>query len=217
MTDKTQTKTKKAADTDQIQDEEKKSKKKDKSSPHHIVITETDSPKSRWYVVHTYSGHETKVATQLSQRVESMGLESKVHEILVPTQDKILIKQGKKSTVKSQMFPGYMLVKMDLTDDAWLCVRTTQGVTGFIGMGSKPTPLSPEEMQGIERYSKQAAPKFKSSFTQGEAVKIVDGPFVDFLGQIESIDEDRGKVRVLVSIFGRETPVDLDFLQIAKA
>lgn len=181
----------------------------------HFVITD-DPKKGHWYVVHTYSGHESKVAQQLTQRVQSMGLEGKIHEILIPTQDKILIKQGKKSTIKEHVFPGYMLVKMVLTDDAWLAVRTTQGVTGFIGVGNKPTPLPPQEVASIKKFVKQAAPKFKTSFNQGEAVKIVDGPFTDFLGQIDTIDEAKGKATVLVSIFGRETPVELDFLQIAK-
>jgi len=183
---------------------------------HHFVITETEDPKSLWYVVHTYSGHESKVAQTLVQRVNTMHLNDKVHEILIPTQDKILIKQGKKSTVKEQVFPGYMLVKMILTDDAWLAVRTTQGVTSFIGIGNKPTALPPREVDSIKKFVKQAAPKFKTSFNQGEAVKIVDGPFADFLGQIDNIDEAKGKATVLVSIFGRETPVELDFLQIAK-
>lgn len=186
------------------------------ANANHLVITATDDPKSQWYVVHTYSGHETKVAHQLMQRVQSMNLESKVHEILIPTQDKILIKQGKKTTVKEQLYPGYMLIKMILSDDAWLCVRTTQGVTSFIGLGNNPTPLLPQEVSGIQRFMKQAAPKFKTSFNLGEAVKIVDGPFTDFLGQIDSLDESRGKATVLVSIFGRETPVELDFLQISK-
>jgi transcriptional antiterminator NusG len=182
----------------------------------HIVITETDNPKARWYVVHTYSGHETKVAETLVQRVKSMKLEEKVLEILIPTQNKILIKQGQKSTVKEYIFPGYMLIKLILEDDSWLAVRTTPGVTSFIGMGNKPTPLPPQEVASIQRFMKQAAPKFKTSFTVGEAVRITDGPFTDFLGQVDSIDESRGKVTVLVSIFGRETPVELDFLQVSK-
>ena len=197
----------------------KKSKKKPtlkKEFSNHVIVTETEDPNAKWYVVHTYSGHETKIAQTLQQRIKSMGLENKIFEILIPTQDKILIKQGQKSTVKEQLFPGYMLIKMILDDNAWLCVRTTQGVTSFIGTGTKPTPLPPEEVVSIQKFVKQAAPKFKTSFTQGEAIKIVDGPFTDFLGQIDTIDEDKGKATVLVSIFGRETPVELDFLQITK-
>ena len=200
--------------------DETKPKKKKKATKaaldNHIVIKKTEDPNSRWYVVHTYSGHEAKVAKTLEQRVESMGLEDKIHEVLIPTQEKILIKGGQKSTVREQIFPGYMLVKMELDDNAWLCVRTTQGVTNFIGAGNQPLPLPPQEVESIQRFMKQSAPKFKSTFTQGEAVKIVDGPFSEFLGNIDMIDEARGKATVLVSIFGRETPVELDFLQIAK-
>ena len=201
----------------------KKGEKKDileeaePKSDNHIVITESENKRSKWYVIHTYSGHEMKVAQTLAQRVDSMGLEGKIHELLIPTQEKIHIKQGKKSTVREQLFPGYMLVKMILDDDAWLAVRTTQGVTSFIGTGTKPTPLPPTEVASIKKYVSQAAPKFKSTFTTGEAVKITDGPFTDFLGSIDTIDEEKGKATVLVSIFGRETPVELDFLQIAKA
>jgi transcriptional antiterminator NusG len=192
-------------------------KKASKQSLNHLIVTETADPNSRWYVIHTYSGHETKIAQTLVQRVKSMGLEDRVHEILIPTQDKIHIKSGQKSTVKEQIFPGYMLIKMILDDNSWLAVRTTPGVTSFIGTGTKPTPLPQEEVASIQKFMKQAAPKFKTNFSIGEAVKIVDGPFSDFLGQINDIDEAKGKVSVLVSIFGRETPVELDFLQIAKA
>lgn len=197
----------------------KKTKEESKArgdSVNHLVISETNDPRSRWFVVHTYSGHEAKIAQTLLQRVETMNLTDKIHEILIPTQDKIHIKSGQKSTVKEQIFPGYMLIKMFLDDQAWLCVRTTQGVTSFIGAGNKPTPLSEKEVEGIQKFVKQAAPKFKTSFSVGEAVKITDGPFTDFLGQVDTIDEAKGKVMVLVSIFGRETPVELDFLQIAK-
>ena len=197
--------------------EEIDAKKEAVKSGNHVVITESDNPNARWYVVHTYSGHEQKIAQSLLQRTQTMKLEDKILEILIPTQDKIHIKSGKKSTVKEQLFPGYMMIKLVLTDDSWLCVRTTQGITGFVGVGNKPTPLPPTEVESIQRFAKQAAPKFKSQFTTGEAVKITDGPFSDFLGQVDQIDEAKGKVTVLVSIFGRETPVELDFLQIAKA
>lgn len=197
--------------------DDKKTRSKLSKLKNHVVINETNDPKAKWYVVHTYSGHESRIAQTLQQRVESMGLQNKIFEVLIPTQDKIMIKQGQKSTVKDHILPGYMLVKMILDDDAWLCVRTTQGVTSFIGAGNKPIPLRQDEVDSIQKFVKQSAPKFKSNFSQGEAVKIVDGPFSDFLGQIESIDEAKGKVTVLVSIFGRETPVELDFLQIAKA
>jgi len=182
----------------------------------HIIITQTDSPKAQWYVIHTYSGHELKVATSLRQRVETMNLSDKIFEILIPTQDTFQIRAGKKLPVTEKIFPGYMLVKMDLDDQSWLTVRTTQGVTGFVGVGNKPTPISGEEVKTIQQFMSLEAPKFKAKFSQGEAVKIIDGPFADFLGTIETLDEDKGKLRVLVSIFGRETPVELDFLQVKK-
>lgn len=188
-----------------------------KGLTNHLVINESNDERAKWYVVHTYSGHESKIAQTLAQRVKTMKLEDKVLEVLIPTQDKIHIKSGKKTNVKEYIFPGYMLVRLILTDDSWLCVRTTPGITSFVGVGNKPTPLPPAEVESIQRFMKQAAPKFKSAFTIGEAVKITDGPFTDFLGQVDTIDEARGKITVLVSIFGRETPVELDFLQIAKA
>lgn len=172
--------------------------------------------KPRWYVVHTYSGHEAKVAGTLKQRIDSQKLQDKILDILVPTQDKIEIKEGRKNTVKEKIFPGYLLVNMVLDDTTWLAVRTTPGITGFIGTANKPTPLPDDEVETIKRFMSLEAPKFKTAFSQGEAIKITDGPFSEFLGTISEIDEERGKVKVLVSIFGRETPVELDFLQIAK-
>ncbi len=186
--------------------------------PGHLIIN-PDTEKgaaARWYVVHTYSGHEARVAETLRQRVATLGQTDKVFEVLIPTQDKIQIRHGKKSSVKEKIFPGYLLVKMILDDDSWLVVRTTAGVTGFVGIGSKPTPLSTSEVEAIMQFASLGAPKYKANFSVGEAVKITDGPFADFLGSIESIDEESGKLRVLVSIFGRETPVELDFLQVKK-
>lgn len=186
--------------------------------PGHIVINDNAEglAKSKWYVVHTYSGHEARVAETLRQRVATLGQTDKVFELLIPTQDKIHIKHGKKFSLKEKIFPGYLLVKMILDDESWLVVRTTQGVTGFIGIGNKPTPLSLPEVEAIMQFASLGAPKYKVNFSVGEAVKITDGPFSDFLGSIESIDEAHGKLRVLVSIFGRETPVELDFLQVKK-
>ncbi len=175
-----------------------------------------DAPGTRWYVVHTYSGHENKVATTLRQRIDSEHLADKILEILVPTQDKIEIKSGKKATIKEKIFPGYILVKMLLDDVSWLAVRTTQGVTSFVGMGNKPTPISDAEVATIVKFTQNEAPVYKQVFTANDTVKIVDGPFADFIGKIDNIDEERGKVKVLVSIFGRETPVELDFLQVQK-
>jgi transcriptional antiterminator NusG len=182
----------------------------------HIVITQSDNPKAAWFVVHTYSGHEKKVANALVQRVQTMNLTDKVLEILIPTQNKIKIIKSQKQTIAEKVFPGYMLVRMILDDDSWLAVRTTQGVTGFVGAGKKPTPLPASEVEAIVKFMAQDAPKYKASFSSGEAVKIIDGPFTDFLGTVDSIDDEKGKVKVLVSIFGRETPVELDFLQVSK-
>lgn len=178
---------------------------------------ESTNDQGRWYVVHTYAGHENKVATGLKQRIESEHLENKIFDILVPTQDKIEIRGGKKETVKEKIFPGYILVKMDLDDISWLAVRTTQGVTSFVGMGNKPTPISNAEVKSIVQFMSQgAAPTFKDVFLVDDPVKIVDGPFSEFIGKVDSVDKEKGKVRVLVSIFGRETPVELDFLQVQK-
>lgn len=175
-----------------------------------------DVPGSRWYVVHTYSGHENKVATTLKQRIESEHLEDKILQVLVPTQDKIEIKSGKKVSVKEKIFPGYILVKMVLDDLSWLAVRTTQGVTSFVGMGNKPTPISETEVQTIIKFTQEEAPTYKQVFMANDTVKIIDGPFADFIGKVDSVDQEKGKVKVLVSIFGRETPVELDFLQVQK-
>ena len=189
-----------------------------KNIPGHMVINPDipDSDKVRWYVVHTYSGHEARVAETLRQRVATLGQTDKVFELLIPTQNKIHIKHGKKFQVREKIFPGYLLIKMIADDDSWLVVRTTQGITGFVGIGNKPTPLSDTEVEAITQFAQMGAPKFKTNFTVGEAVKITDGPFTDFLGSIESIDDEHGKLKVLVSIFGRETPVELDFLQVRK-
>ena len=172
--------------------------------------------RAHWYVVHTYSGHESKVAATLKQRIESQKLQDKILDILVPTQEKIEIKEGKKNKIREKIFPGYLLIRMILDDATWLAVRTTPGITSFVGMSNRPTPLPDEEVGTIQKFMKMEAPKFKTTFSVGEAVKIVDGPFAEFLGSISEIDEAKGKVKVLVSIFGRETPVELDFLQVTK-
>lgn len=187
-----------------------------KKIPGHIVISKSDDERAHWYVVHTASGHEARVAETLRQRVETMGLTKNVLEILVPTQDKIIIRGGKKLTVKEKIFPGYMLVRMILDDNAWLAVRTTPGITGFVGSGNQPTALSELEVSNIQKFVSTPAKRFKTNFVNGEAVKITDGPFSDFLGTIQEIDQQKGKVKVLVSMFGRETPVELDLLQITK-
>ena len=171
---------------------------------------------AKWYIVHTYSGHEDKVARSLKQRVETMGFVSRIFDIIVPTRNIIKVSQGKKESVREKIFPGYVLIRMILDDESWLLVRTTQGVTAFIGAGNKPTPISDKEVEAIQKFMRTEEPLYKASFSVGEAVKIVDGPFADFLGTIDHIDETKGKLKVLVSIFGRETPVELDFLQVTK-
>lgn len=171
---------------------------------------------SAWYVVHTYSGHENKVAATLEQKITASGLEDRIFEVMVPTQEKIEVREGKKQTIRERIFPGYVLVKMRLDNQTWYAVRSTAGVTGFVGIGNKPTPLEPSEVESILRFSKMEAPTYKASFSLREAVKIVDGPFADFIGTIDEVDEGKGKLKVLVSIFGRETPVELDLLQVSK-
>lgn len=174
------------------------------------------SQEAKWYIIHTYAGHENKVERSLKQRVEAMKFGDRIFDIIVPTRNTIKVSGGKKETVKEKIFPGYVLVKMILDDESWIMVRSTQGVTSFIGAGNKPTPISDKEVEAIQKFMNLEEPMYKVQFVVGEAVKITDGPFSDFLGTIESIDEARGKVRVLVSIFGRETPVELDFLQVKK-
>lgn len=172
--------------------------------------------KGQWFVIHTYSGHENKAAEAMKQRIITMNLTAKIYEVIVPTRNVVLVRHGKKQEIKEKIFPGYILVRMTLDDESWLAVRTTPGVTAFVGAGNKPTPISNKEVEAIMKFSQLEAPKFKTKFSQGEAVKIIDGPFADFLGTVESIDENKGKVKVLISIFGRETPVELDFLQVSK-
>jgi transcriptional antiterminator NusG len=187
-----------------------------KKIPGHIIINKSENSEAKWYVVHTMSGHEARVAETLRQRVETMGFEKNIFELMVPTQDRVIIRGGKKANIKEKIFPGYLLVKMIMDDASWLTVRTTPGITGFVGAGNKPTPLLANEVENIQKFVSTPAKRFKTRFSVGEAVKITDGPFTDFLGTINELDEEKGKVKVLVSIFGRETPVELDFLQIQK-
>lgn len=184
-------------------------------NPNVVTISDATNTKARWFVVHTYSGHENKVAETLKQRAQTLHLTEKILAVLIPSQEKIQIKRGQRKTVREKIFPGYMLVNMELTDDSWLAVRTTQGVTGFVGVGAKPRPLPKHEVDAIQKYMSQGTAQYKADYTEGEAVKITDGPFNEFLGTVQTIDP-KGKVTVLVSIFGRETPVELDFLQVQK-
>ncbi|MFW6143829.1 MAG: transcription termination/antitermination protein NusG [Patescibacteria group bacterium] len=173
-----------------------------------------EQAEAQWYVIHTYSGHEQKVAETIRQRVHALGLEDKVQEILIPTQKKVVVNNGEKEEVDERIFPGYVLLNMELGDDTWAAIRNTAGVTGFVGAGDSPTPLDPNEVQGIKEFSKLSAPKFEAEFHKGDGIKITDGPFADFVGKVEEVDNEKGRVRVSLSIFGRETPVDLDFTQV---
>ncbi len=170
-----------------------------------------------WYVVHCYSGYENKVRHNLEQRIETMGMKNKIFDVVVPTQEEVEVRDGKRRTVERHIFPGYVLVNMALTEESWYVVRNTPGVTGFVGMGNLPTPLRPEEVAQIVKRMEAEAPTVKVSFKVGERVRIVDGPFNDFRGHVAEIDMERTKVRVMVNFFGRETPVELDFLQVEKA
>ncbi|KKU48167.1 MAG: Transcription antitermination protein nusG [candidate division WWE3 bacterium GW2011_GWA2_46_9] len=179
-----------------------------------IVISDQTADTAKWYVVHTYAGHERKVALTLKQRVESAGMQNKVFKVLVPTQKKIVISEGKKRNIDERLFPGYIIVNMALDDESWYMVRSTRGVTGFVGAGTKPTPLPETEVNTLMKFMRMEAPKFEAKFSLGDAVRITDGPFTDFLGKVDEVNHEQGKVKVLVSVFGRETPVELDFLQV---
>lgn len=170
-----------------------------------------------WYVIHCYSGYENKVRHNLEQRIETMGMKDKIFDVVIPTQEEIEVKDGKRRTVERHIFPGYVLVNLELSEESWYVVRNTPGVTGFVGMGNTPTPLRPEEVSQIIKRMEADAPTVKVTYKVGERVRIVDGPFNDFRGIVAEIDMERTKVRVNVSFFGRETPVELDFLQVEKA
>ena len=169
-----------------------------------------------WYVLHTYSGYEDSVAFNLRQRIDSMGMEDKIFDVMVPKEKKIKIKDGKRVTVEEKIFPGYVLVQMIVTDDSWYVVRNTPNVTGFVGSGTIPTPISPNEIQSLQKRTGVEEPKYKIDVIIGDLVRVMDGPFKDYEGKVSDVDIEKGKVKVLVSIFGRETPLELDFLQIKK-
>ena len=170
----------------------------------------------RWYVLHTYSGYEDNVEKNLKQRIDSMDMENKIFNILIPVEKKIRIKNGKRKVVEERIFPGYVMVEMVVDDDSWYVVRNTPNVTGFIGTGTVPTPISEKEVKSLQKRMGVEEPKFKIDVSVGSPVRITDGPFKNLEGKITNIDEAKGKVKVLVSMFGRETPVELDFLQIRK-
>ncbi|QQS22504.1 transcription termination/antitermination protein NusG [bacterium] len=169
-----------------------------------------------WYVLHTYSGYEDSVALNLKQRIENLNMQDKIFDAIVPKEKKIKIRDGKRTTFEEKIFPGYVLVNMIVTDDSWYVVRNTPNVTGFVGSGTIPTPVAEEEWNYLQKRMGAEEPKFKVDFEVGELVQIVDGPFKDYEGKIGELDQAKGKVKVMVTIFGRETPVELDFLQIKK-
>ncbi|MBG0788524.1 MAG: transcription termination/antitermination protein NusG [Anaerolineaceae bacterium] len=169
-----------------------------------------------WYVVHCYSGYENKVRHNLEQRIESMGMKEKIFDVVIPTQEEIEVRDGKRRSIERHVFPGYVLVNMIMTEESWYVVRNTPGVTGFVGMGNDPIPLRPEEVSQILRRMEAEAPTIKVTYKTGETVRIIDGPFNDFHGTVDEIDMERSKVRVMVNFFGRSTPVELDFLQVEK-
>src|SRR4030043_855917 len=174
------------------------------------------STEKNWYVLHTYSGYEDAVAKALKQRVESLGMEDKIFNVIVPKEKKIKIKNGKRKTIEEKIYPGYVLVEMIVTDDSWYVVRNTPNVTGFVGIGTTPMPVSLNEIETLKKRMGIETPHYKIEVKIGDSVKITDGPFKDFGGKVSEIDEGRGKIKVLVNMFGRDTPVELDSLQIKK-
>ncbi|MDQ1378000.1 MAG: transcription termination/antitermination protein NusG [Acidimicrobiaceae bacterium] len=185
-----------------------------------VIESAYDRP-GQWYVVHTYAGYENKVKSNLESRIASMNMEERIFEVVIPVEDVIEFKNGKKQVVSKKIFPGYLLVRMDLDDDSWYVVRNTPGVTGFVGLGARPTPLSRKEVEGIlqvkvdgQETTKKGRPRLE--YEVGESVRVKEGPFADFTGTIAEINEDQLKLKVLVNIFGRETPVELEFAQVAK-
>ncbi len=179
--------------------------------------TQAGTGQRAWYVVHSYSGYENKVKKNLEQRIESMGMRDQIFQIIVPTEEEVEIRDGHKRTTRRRVFPGYILVDMILSDESWYVVRNTPGVTGFVGTATKPSPLRQEEVDKILKRMESEAPRVRVTFREGQRVRIIEGPFADFIGTVDELDVDRGKVRVLVSFFGRETPVELDFLQVERA
>jgi len=202
--------------TDEVMEEQETGSQKEVDSSDASEVEEVDDDRA-WYVIHCYSGYENKVRYNLEQRIDSMGVKDKIFDVVIPTQEEIEVKDGKRRVVERHVFPGYVLINMELTEESWYVVRNTPGVTGFVGMGNEPTPLRPEEVSQILKRMEADAPHIKVSFRVSERVRIVDGPFNDFRGTVAEIDMDRTKVRVMVNFFGRETPVELDFLQVEKA
>jgi transcriptional antiterminator NusG len=170
----------------------------------------------KWYVIHTYSGHEERVKKNLEQRVKFMDSGDEISQVVIPTEDEIEVRSGKRRTVTKKILPGYVLVEMKMDENNWSVVRNTPGVTGFVGSGNTPTPLREEEVGEIIRQMSAETPRVKVGFRKGQSVRVTDGPFIDFVGVVDEINMEKGKVRVFLSLFGKETPVELDFLQIDK-
>jgi len=178
-----------------------------------LSVTENDK---KWYVVHTYSGYEERVKKNLEQRIRSMDSADDVSQVVIPTEDEIEVRNGQRRTVTKKILPGYVLVEMQMMDDSWSLVRNTPGVTGFVGSENKPTPLAEEEVERILKQMESKTPRVKPGLRKGQSVRVNDGPFIDFVGLVDEVSQEKGKVKVLLSLFGRETPVELDLLQVEK-
>ena len=201
-----------SSDLEEEQEEEEVEAPEPESPP----IARPEQGKRAWYVVHSYSGYENKVKKNLEHRIESMGMQDLIFRVVVPTEEEVELRDGQRKTTERRIFPGYILVEMIMTDDSWHVVRNTPGVTGFVGSVNEPTPLRPDEVDKILKRMEAPTPKVKVNLRPGHKVRIVEGPFADFMGTVEELMLDKGKVRILVSFFGRETPVELDFLQVEK-
>lgn len=174
------------------------------------------SSDKKWYIAHTYSGHEERVKRNLEQRIKFMDADDKVFQVVIPTEDEIEIRDGQRRTVTRKVFPGYLLVQMKMEDESWNVVRNTPGLTGFVSSGAKAVPLAEDEVKSILKQMTEGVPQVRVGFTKGESVRVVDGPFIDFVGVVDEINTEKGKVKVLLTLFGRETPVELDFLQVER-
>jgi len=178
-----------------------------------VVVAENQKD---WYVVHTYSGYEERVRKNLEQRIKSMDSNGDISKVVIPTEDEIEVRNGQRRTVTKKILPGYILIQMKMSDPSWNIVRNTPGVTGFVASGNKPVPLQEEEVSRIMKQMEAEAPRVKVGFRQGQSVRVIDGPFIDFIGTVDEIDAGKGKIKVFLSLFGRETPVELDLLQVEK-
>lgn len=198
-----------------VEDVKEQSKIIHKSSPAKSGTPAVEA-KREFYAIHTYSGYEERVKKNLDQRIKSMGAEDEIFQVVIPTEEEVEIKSGQKRTIQRKILPGYVLVEMKMTDQSWAIVRNTPNVTGFVGSGGKPVALKKEEVDQILKQMRAETPKVKVGFKEGQSVRVTDGPFTDFVGIVDEVEVEKGKVKVLLSLFGRETPVELDFLQVEK-